>query len=97
MIVGRNGIKHTNARYTGDEMPPNTFLMRSSREKMTNEIFKSQAMFMTMNDKKSYGKSSECCICEKRFFGDDKNRKVRDHCRLTGREALHTYCNLQLS
>ena len=36
---------------------------------------------------------------KKRFFLDDKNRKVRDHCHLTGkyRETAHAYCNLQLS
>ena len=52
-----------------------------------------------MNDKTNYEKSSECWICGKRFFGDDKNRKVRDHCNLTGRYrgAAHAYCNLRLS
>ena len=56
-------------------------------------------MFMTTGDMNKYEKSSECWICEKGFFEDEKNRKVRDHCHLTEiyQGAAHAYCNLQLS
>ena len=53
---------------------------------------------MTIDDVKNDEESNTCWICEKHFFGDDNNRKVRDHCHLSGkyRGAAHPYCNLQL-
>ena len=52
---------------------------------------------MTAADILNYEESNVCWIYEK-HFGDDENRKVRDHCHVTGkyRGAAHSYCNLQL-
>ena len=62
------------------------------------EVFKKpKDMSMNEDDEINYKESNTCWICEKHFFGDDKNRKVRDHCHLTGkyRGAAHSYCNLR--
>ena len=94
---------YTVVRCDGQAQPPKAyrgqdafkhFLDRILKEKhFINEIFRNpKAIFMTMDD-------SKCWICEKTYFGDDKNRKVLDHCHLTGRYrgVTHAYCNLQLS
>ena len=64
-----------------------------------NKIFKNQKiLIMTGTDNKNYEESNKCWFCEKPFYGNDKkNRKVRDHCHLTGkyRGAAHSKCNLQ--
>ena len=44
----------------------------------------------------SYENSTICHICEKPFSSDRSQKKVRDHCHLTGkfRGAAHMHCNL---
>ena len=48
-----------------------------------------------------YSHANQCYICKRSFNpfdGDNNNRKVRDHCHLTGdfRCAAHSMCNLNL-
>ena len=52
---------------------------------------------MSEDDERNYKESNTCCFCKNKFFGDDKNRKVRNHDHLTGkyRGAAHSYCNLR--
>ena len=48
-------------------------------------------MTMTETDITNFIESKQCWICEKPFYGNDKNRRVRDHCHFTGkhREAIY--------
>ena len=55
---------------------------------------------LTEEQKQSYENAKICYICqenfEKKYLGDKKSRKVRDHCHYTGeyRGAAHSICNL---
>ena len=57
---------------------------------------------LTTNQKQAYHLAAKCYICTKNFnsFDNDINqRKVRDHCHLTGnyRGAAHSFCSLNLA
>ena len=58
---------------------------------------------LTEEQKQSYENAKICYICqenfEKKYLGDKKSRKVRDHCHYTGeyRGAAHSICNLKYS
>ena len=48
-----------------------------------NEVFaNSKAILMNEDDGRNYKELKKFWICEKHFFGDDKNKKVRDHCHI---------------
>ncbi|VEN55338.1 unnamed protein product [Callosobruchus maculatus] len=51
-------------------------------------------MHMTQHDVSQFDAATECYICDKPF--EPFNRKVRDHCHITGRYrgAAHSICNL---
>ena len=51
----------------------------------------------TPEEKKDYDDQKVCYICKKEFDNNDNNKKVRDHCRYTGkyRGAVHKICNLR--
>jgi len=54
-------------------------------------------MIFTEEGKRNYDKATKCDICGKDKFveGDEKKRKVRDHCHLSNRfrGAAHAVCN----
>ena len=81
-----------------DDNIPQLFI--ESLEKDIKEIYnkfkKPKKMVMTKEDKINYKKATIYHICEEEI-DKDKDRKVRDHCHLTGkfRGAAHSICNLK--
>ena len=49
---------------------------------------------MTQEDKEDFGRNNNCRFCEKEFI----NKKVRDHCQLTGkyRGTAYSKCNINV-
>ena len=43
---------------------------------------------MTKEDNENFKNSTKCWICDNDYV--DNDAKVRDHCHITGIEALHT-------
>ena len=55
-------------------------------------------MIFGEKERKQYEKETRCWICKGEFNDDDdKNKKVKDHCHVTGRYrgAAHNLCNLK--
>ena len=54
-------------------------------------------MKITKKEQRDYEEATICNICEGSFGGTEDDRKVRDHCHLTGlyRGAAHNECNLE--
>ena len=54
-------------------------------------------MRFSKKEERSYEEATVCHICEGSFGGGEEERKVRDHCHLTGlyRGAAHNECNLE--
>ena len=52
---------------------------------------------LTNKEIKSYEKQKVCHLCQEGFCNNIKKKKVRDHCRFTGkfRGAAHSECNLR--
>ena len=57
-------------------------------------IYWEKKEMIPLTDKESKSYEKRCYICKKRFTKD--NKKVRDHCRFTGkyRGAAHSKCNM---
>ena len=53
-------------------------------------------MNLTPEEEFSFHMADKCYICNKPFYKDKKNIKVRDHCHYTKkyRNAAHKICNL---
>ena len=89
-------VKHT-AESPDDNIPQ---LFIESLEKDIKEIYNRfkipKKMVMTPEDEIDYINSTRCHICEGEL-DEDKDKKVRDHCHLTGkfRGAAHNKCNLK--
>ena len=90
-------LRHYTAESPDDNIPQ---LFIESLEKDIKEIYnkfkKPKKMVMTREDKINYKKATHCHICEEEI-DKDKDKKVRDHCHLTGkfRGAAHNKCNLK--
>ena len=58
---------------------------------------KKKNILLTPGEKKDYDEQKVCYICKKEFDNNDNDKKVRDHCRYTGkyRGAAHNICNLR--
>ena len=69
-------------------------------EKIVKEVYEkfkiAKPIIYGPEEKKIFEQSEKCWLCEEKFK-DSKNRKVRDHCHLTGkfRGAAHNNCNLK--
>ena len=52
-------------------------------------------MIFGKEETEQFNKETRCWICSRKFTGDFKNCKVRDHCHFTDRypEAAHKICN----
>ena len=95
-------LVHYTAESLDDDVPR---LFVESLEKDIKEIYnkfkKPKKMVMTKKDKIDYYNATHCHICEEEIFEEDRddeyNKKVRDHCHLTGkyRGAAHNSCNLK--
>ena len=94
-------VRRVNPRYIEELDANNHFLdaLEKERKRINEIIANPTSMTMTKTDVTNFKESKQCWICEKPFYGKDKNRKVRDHCHFTGkyRGAAHSYCNLGLS
>ena len=90
-------LRHYTAESPDDNIPQ---LFIESLEKDIKEIYnkfkKPKKMVMTREDRMTYKKATHCHICEEEI-DKDKDKKVRDHCHLTGkfRGAAHNKCNLK--
>ena len=90
-------LRHYTAESPDDNIPQ---LFIESLEKDIKEIYnkfkKPKKMVMTREDRMTYKKETHCHICEEEI-DKDKDKKVRDHCHLTGkfRGAAHNKCNLK--
>ena len=91
-------------KYTAESFVDNIpQLFIESLEKDIKEIYNRfkipKEMVMTPEDKIDYEKATHCHICEGKLkkTDDKKEKKVRDHCHLTGkfRGAAHNKCNLK--
>ena len=92
-------LRHYTAESPDDNIPR---LFIESLEKDIKEIYNKfkipKKMVMTQEDEIDYEKATNCHICEGKLKKtDDKDKKVRDHCHLTGkfRGAAHNKCNLK--
>ena len=100
VVVGPDGKAYRSEVYRGLDADDHFLDALEKERKRINEIFENpKSITMTETDIKNYKESKQCWICEKPFYGNDKNRRVRDHCYFTGkyRGAAHSYCNLRLS
>lgn len=61
------------------------------------EIHKNKRMLLTPQEQKDFNAATLCHICNECFMNETKNKKVRDHCHLTGvyRGAAHSKCNIK--
>ena len=90
-------VKYT-AKSPDDNIPQ---LFIESLEKdikyIYNKFKKPKKMVMTREDRMTYKKATHCHICEEEIDEETEDRKVRDHCHLTGkfRGAAHNMCNLK--
>ena len=91
-------------RYTIED--PNTNVAKSFVRSLEEDIvdiydqFKwKKRMRITKEEQRDFEKATICHVCEGTFgeIEDEDDRKVRDHCHLTGlyRGAAHNKCNLQ--
>ena len=93
-------LVHYTAESPKDNVPQ---LFIESLEKDIKEIYNRfkipKKMVMTREDEIDYEKATHCHICEGKLkkTDDKKEKKVRDHCHLTGkfRGAAHNKCNLK--
>ena len=69
------------------------FLKSISTEKNIRNTYCKKNLIITEEEEQLFQQSSSCWICEK--FIDNDNKKVRDHCHVTGkfRGAAHWNCN----
>ena len=90
-------LRHYTAESPDDNIPR---IFIESLEKDIKEIYnkfkKPKKMVMTREDRMTYKKATHCHICGEEI-DKDKDKKVRDHCHLTGkfRGAAHNKCNLK--
>ena len=105
---------HVVSRVEGFSMDPVTYVRQGENdqvdrvfveklEEVTKKIYETfkepSPMIFDEAAKKLHESQHECYACGEKFKNDDVNlRKVRDHCRYTGkyRGALHSKCNLRL-
>ena len=89
-------------RYTIED--PNTNVAKSFVRSLEEDIvdiydqFKwKKRMRILKKEERDFEKATVCHICEGSFGGTEDERKVRDHCHLTGlyRGAAHNKCNLE--
>ena len=93
-------LRHYTAESPDDNIP---WLFIESLESDIKEIYNKfkipKKMVMTPEDEIDYEKATHCHICEGKLkkTDDKKDKKVRDHCHLTGkfRGAAHNKCNLK--
>ena len=93
-------LRHYTAESPDDNIPR---LFIESLESDIKEIYNKfkipKKMVMTPEDEIDYEKATHCHICEGKLkkTDDKKEKKVRDHCHLTGkfRGAAHNKCNLK--
>ena len=93
-------LRHYTAESPDDNIP---WLFIESLESDIKEIYNKfkipKKMVMTPEDEIDYEKATHCHICEGKLkkTDDKKEKKVRDHCHLTGkfRGAAHNKCNLK--
>ena len=90
-------LRHYTAESPDDNIP-RLFIesLESDIKEIYNKFKKPKKMVMTREDKINYKKATHCHICEEEI-DKDKDKKVRDHCHLTGkfRGAAHNKCNLK--
>ena len=90
-------LRHYTAE-SPDEDIPQLFIesLESDIKEIYNKFKIPKKMVMTPKDRMTYKKATHCHICEEEI-DKDKDKKVRDHCHLTGkfRGAAHNKCNLK--
>ena len=90
-------LRHYTAESPDDNIP-RLFIesLESDIKEIYNKFKKPKKMVMTREDRMTYKKATHCHICEEEI-DKDKDKKVRDHCHLTGkfRGAAHNKCNLK--
>ena len=90
-------LRHYTAESPDDNIP-GLFIesLESDIKEIYNKFKKPKKMVMTREDRMTYKKATHCHICEEEI-DKDKDKKVRDHCHLTGkfRGAAHNKCNLK--
>ena len=90
-------LRHYTAESPDDNIPQ-LFIesLESDIKEIYNKFKKPKKMVMTREDRMTYKKATHCHICEEEI-DKDKDKKVRDHCHLTGkfRGAAHNKCNLK--
>ena len=92
-------LRHYTAESPDDNIP-RLFIesLESDIKEIYNKFKISKKMVMTPEDEIDYEKATHCHICEGKLkkTDDKKEKKVRDHCHLTGkfRGAAHNKCNL---
>ncbi|XP_055309888.1 uncharacterized protein LOC129573423, partial [Sitodiplosis mosellana] len=61
------------------------------------KIHGNKRMMLTPQEQKDFNAASVCHICNEHFNNENNNKKVRDHCHLTGvyRGAAHSKCNMK--
>ena len=93
-------LRHYTAESPDDNIPQ-LFIesLESDIKEIYNKFKKPKKMVMTPEDEIDYEKATHCHICEGKLkkTDDKKEKKVRDHCHLTGkfRGAAHNKCNLK--
>ena len=90
-------LRHYTAESPDDNIP-RLFIesLESDIKEIYNKFKKPKKMVMTREDRINYKKATHCHICEEEI-DKNKDKKVRDHCHLTGkfRGAAHNKCNLK--
>ena len=89
-------------RYTIED--PNTNVAKSFVRSLEEDIVDIYDQFkykkkikISKKEQRDYEEATVCHVCEGSFGSMEKDKKVRDHCHLTGmyRGAAHNECNLQ--
>ena len=107
-----NSYKFIKIRYDGVSEPPRRYMGEDADKRFVSDIikeaykiraeYKNPVKYIEApGDKENFKKATHCWICEKAFKENscyDAEKKVLDHCHITGkyRGPAHNGCNLEL-